>query len=45
MEVLTTYSTTTNTATEVQPTVDNVEMQYEQERGKPMSFAHRKRHF
>ena len=36
MEVLTTYSTTTDSAPEVQPTVDNLDMQYEQERGKPM---------
>ena len=34
MELLTTYSSTA--ATEAQPTVDSYEMQYEQERGKPM---------
>ena len=36
MEVITTYSTTVDTANDVQPTGDNLDMQYEQERGKPM---------
>lgn len=36
MQLVTTYSTTTETVSEAQPTVVSLEMQYEQERGKPM---------
>jgi Uma2 family endonuclease len=36
MQLVTTYLTTTETAIEVQPTLESLETQYEQERGKPM---------
>lgn len=36
MQLVTTYSTTTETVSEAQPMVASLETQYEQERGKPM---------